>query len=163
MVLALPGARLGAQDLVQCHPAHSLPQHRVPGTAQIQHSGTYVDLGSVEPVLVNDPANEAEASEPASPAGRDRGEAGERGEPLPAAQTVGEERPSQQPEGTSWAGTSSQGGQGRGHGRRAHGATGMEESRARSLLGAPSGHRLPRLCPAPERLHLPGEYFYQAK
>jgi len=56
-----------------------------------------------------------------SPAEKDRGESGEPGELLPAAQPTGEERPSRQPEGTYRAGTPGREGRdvgtGRGHGR----------------------------------------------
>lgn len=65
--LPSPGEGAGrGQSKRWSHPVPLIPR---PGTGspvwpRSGHSGTYVDLGSVEPVLVDNPANEVEASEP---------------------------------------------------------------------------------------------------
>lgn len=124
-VLCLCSRCLPGEGVVGAEPTTDPCDVPCPGTGSPPrpspgHWVTYVDLSSVEPVLVDDPGNEAKASEPGSaPARAERGEGGERGScqsPTALSACPG-------PKGTSgpgfWAGTGGQAG-GTAKGRACH-------------------------------------------
>lgn len=101
------------------------------------HSVTYVDLSSVEPVLVDDPGNEAEASEPGkcpwtSRVGEGRGW-GSCLSPTADCQGVAVQAPKARP---GWDSGQGLGDRQRAQPRAGHAYTPKEDPRAGSLLGA---------------------------